>query len=308
MPQLITDPHLPSPKAGEIVPLRLPNPGLFAQRAGRLRQLALDHGLGDYLRLAADLADVQPSLLDHYPALPQPRQEFLELCRAHKIPPLAPGGWTRDPGWRDALPALAAALTAKTPAATASVLRRLAEAGPEWIEAQADRLLNGDAEGLDLAAAPFIGAALQSYWTSLAACLDPDQLSVPETPGFCPVCGSPPVMAVIRAGTNDQGLRYLHCSLCNSQWHRVRAQCSQCGSDRGLGYYHVEGRPDDPVRAEACSSCHGYLKLLDLQKAPFGEPQADDLASMALDLLMAEQGYEAIGLNYWMLGGAVVNG
>ena len=168
---------------------------------------------------------------------------------------------------------------------------------PDWLESQARLILDDDITGLDLATAPFIGAALQVHWTRLAAHLTPDQVAPPADQALCPVCGSPPVAAVIRAGVEDAGLRYLHCALCNSQWHRVRAECSQCGNDRDLGYYHLEGRQDDPVSAEACPACQGYLKICRLEKDHLAEPLADDLASLTLDLLMGEEGFARAGVN-----------
>jgi len=112
------------------------------------------------------------------------------------------------------------------------------------------------------------------------------------------------VAAVIRTGVEDAGLRYLHCALCNSQWHRVRAECSQCGNDRDLGYYYLEGRQDDPVSAEACPSCQGYLKVCRLDKDCLAEPLADDLASLTLDLLMGEEGFARAGVNLLLRQGA----
>jgi len=179
-----------------------------------------------------------------------------------------------------------------------------AMATPDWIESQARLILDDDITGLDLATAPFIGAALQVHWTRLAAHLTPDQVAPPADKALCPVCGSPPVAAVIRTGVEDAGLRYLHCALCNSQWHRVRAECSQCGNDRDLGYYYLEGRQDDPVSAEACPSCQGYLKVCRLDKDCLAEPLADDLASLTLDLLMGEEGFARAGVNLLLRQGA----
>ena len=176
-------------------------------------------------------------------------------------------------------------------------LAEAATTAQDWLDSQARLILDDDITGLDLATAPFIGAALQVHWTRLAAHLTPDQVAPPADQALCPVCGSPPVAAVIRAGVEDAGLRYLHCALCNSQWHRVRAECSQCGNDRDLGYYHLEGRQDDPVSAEACPACQGYLKICRLEKDHLAEPLADDLASLTLDLLMGEEGFARAGVN-----------
>jgi len=296
-----------NPGSGDYPPLRLPAGRLFGERARRLRQLAQGHGLGDFLAFTAQLAEAQQTLFYTYPDIPLPDLAFLQRCQEHGMAPLAPAGWTLGTAWRQALTRLVAQIrqAPTVPAATQAALTRLAGASSEdWIEAQARLILDDDLTGLDLATAPFIGAALQVHWTRLAAHLQPERVAPPADKALCPVCGSPPVAGVIRAGLEDAGLRYLHCALCNCQWHRVRAECSQCGNDRDLGYYHLEGRQDDPVSAEACPSCQGYLKICRLEKDHLADPLADDLASLSLDLLMGEEGFARAGVNYLLWQGA----
>lgn len=287
---------------GDIPELRLPDFQPFARRARRLRQLAAGHSLGDYLIFAAALADAQQEQLDGLPTLPTPDADLLARCREHAMPPLAPGGWPRDPVWRTVVIQLSDALDGIAPATARAAFARLREAGDEWLESQADRLLVGDRQGLDVACAPVIGAALQVYWTRLAAALDTAWIPRPESHGLCPVCGSPPVAGVVRVGDADHGLRYLHCALCGTEWHVVRAQCSHCDNDKGIVYYAVEDRKD-PVQAEACPECGSYLKLCRMDQDPEVEPSADDLASLALDLLTSEEGFARSGVNYLMLQG-----
>jgi FdhE protein len=192
------------------------------------------------------------------------------------------------------------ALDGIAPEPARAAFARLREAGDEWLETQADLLLAGDRQGLDVACAPVIGAALQVYWTRLAAALDPAWIERREAPGLCPVCGGSPVAGVVRSGDADHGLRYLHCILCGSQWHVVRARCSHCDNPQGIVYYTVEDCTD-PVQAEACPECRSYLKLCRMDQDSGVEPLADDLASLALDLLMSEEGFARSGVNYLML-------
>ena len=69
----------------------------------------------------------------------------------------------------------------------------------------------------------------------------------------------------------------------------VRIACSQCLANDGITYQSIEGGTT-AVRAESCSKCHTYRKILYQEKDPEVEPVADDLASLALDLLMTEEG------------------
>ena len=286
--------------AGDIPELRLPDLHPFARRARRLHQLAVGHSLGDYLLFAATLAEAQQDQFDRLPSVAMPDANLLARCREHGMPPLASTGWPRDPMWRSVVRPLADALADIAPSPARAAFARLRETGDEGLETQADLLLAGDRHGLDLACAPVIGAALQVYWTRLAAALDPAWIGRPEAPGLCPVCGSPPVAGVVRSGDVDHGLRYLHCVLCGSQWHVVRARCSHCDNPQGIVYYTVAERKD-PVQAEACPECRSYLKLCRMDRDPEVEPLADDLASLALDLLMSEEGFARSGVNYLML-------
>ncbi len=288
--------------ASDLPELRLPGFQPFAERARRLRQLAVGHSLGDYLSFAATLAEAQQDQFDRLPSVAMPDTDWLARCREHHMPPLAPAGWPRDPMWRSVVKPLADALADIAPSPARGALARLRDADEEWLETQADLLLAGDRQGLDLACAPVIGAALQVYWTRLAAALDPAWIARPESPGLCPVCGGPPVAGVVRSGDADHGLRYLHCILCGSQWHVVRARCSHCDNPQGIVYYTVAERKA-PVQAEACPECRSYLKLCRMDRDSEVEPLADDLASLALDVLMSEEGFARSGVNYLMLQG-----
>ncbi|SCU88269.1 hypothetical protein CNECB9_4820031 [Cupriavidus necator] len=43
--------------------------------------------------------------------------------------------------------------------------------------------------------------------------------------------------------------------------------------------------PEATVRAGSCGVCHGYLKVISLERDPQAEAVADDLATLALDEL-----------------------
>src|SRR5437016_3345478 len=133
-------------------------------------------------------------------------------------------------------------------------------------------------------------AALQVYWVALASRLLPDQVPGLEIPGLCPVCGTLPVASIVRAEARSEGYRFLHCALCGTEWHLVRITCSQCQSTADIAYHSIEG-DSGAIRAESCDQCHTYRKILYQEKDTNVDPVADDLASLALDLLMSEAGY-----------------
>ena len=104
------------------------------------------------------------------------------------------------------------------------------------------------------------------------------------------MCSALPVASIVRADKAYQGYRYLHCSLCATEWHLVRVKCSQCESTAGIHYHSIEGGSAG-VRAESCDSCKTYRKICYQEQDMAVEPVADDLASLALDLLMTDAGF-----------------
>jgi FdhE protein len=304
MPTTILEPGQIEAAAGAIPSLRLPTPGLFTGRARRLRALASGHSLEGFLTFAAALSEHQELAWRSLAPPPLPPTSLLAQCREAAMPPLAPPAWGPTPDWRELARSMAADLAGALPAGGGS--DRLAGATDDWLDTQAHALLSGDGANLDLAAIPFIGAALQVHWTALAARLQPGDIGPSAQQARCPVCGSPPVASVLRIGGAEGGLRYLHCGLCASEWHVVRAKCSLCDNSRGIAYLSIEGpdgKPRRGVEAETCPECHGYLKLCRMDQDPEVDPWADDLATLALDLLVDREGFERAGFNFLMLQG-----
>jgi FdhE protein len=283
----------PEGTLGEIISLRLPAPDhLFEKRAARFRALAPGHAAGDYLVALAALAEAQRLAFQQVPIDPG----------ARNLSPAVPLGvleWPRQKAWRDALAVILSEMEkAPLPEPARAALARLRASAPAELEALADALLTGREVRDDLAAAPFVGAALQVYWTALAARLPAGDVERAER--GCPVCGSPPVAGVV---LGDDRLRYLTCSLCAAEWHLTRVICATCRAVDGISYFSLKG-DTGAVKAEACQQCHTYLKLFYLEKGPSAEAFADDVATLSLDLLMSEEGYASGGVNLFLLPGA----
>jgi len=266
--------------------------------------------MGDFLRFAAALADAQQAAIERLP-------DAAGFARADpgRMPPLHPAIWPRAPGWLDTLEQLCAAVAGPPyPPAVGATVAAIRRAPPAWIEAQAEAVLATLPQGVDLAAAPFVMAALQVHWGAASSGLDAAAVNALDIPGVCPVCGSLPVASVVCANSPYQGYRYLHCALCATEWHMVRVQCSQCGaSGRSIGYHTLERAAQDEdsaggdiaaTRAETCDDCRGYRKIFYQEKDPGVEPVADDLASLGLDLLLGGEGYHRASGNplLWQAG------
>jgi len=280
---------------------------VFATRAARLRQLAVDSPVADYLLLMARLVDAQHHALRGCNA-PPASEDRIALAQAHGMPPLQAVGWPRDPLWRDILRQLVDEVAGgqDVPAEALEVcaaLRRALNEDTESLEDLAEAVLSEQHRGVDGAAAPFVMAALQVYWTDLASRFDEKQLPVASPFGVCPVCASLPVASVVRVGGQFEGYRYLCCSLCATQWHMVRVKCSHCEDVESVAYQAIEGRAP-AIKAETCDRCHTYRKIFYQDKDLHVEPVADDLASLMLDVLVGEAGYSRASGNPLLWHGA----
>lgn len=281
----------------DITPLLLPQPAtLYRQRAARLQQLAAGHVMADYLQLASRIAEAQHQLVQHQPVLLPVREDYFRQCAEHGLPPLGAMAWQRDGQWQQLLQALCQQLADAASPAVQQVLTQLQAAPAEQHEKAARALLSGDLAAVDSAQAPFIWAALSVYFSQLASQLKIAAVAEPgDARHLCPVCASAPVASIVHQG-NEAGLRYLHCSLCESEWHMVRAKCSNCEATRDIGYWSLQ-EAHEAVRGESCGDCGSYLKILSLDKDQQAEAVADDLASLALDAALEEQGFARSGLN-----------
>jgi FdhE protein len=295
-PRILAPGRMEAP-AGEIRFLFLPGRDLFAARAERFRHLAEGHSLGDYLAFLASLSEAQQVALNQYPPMSLPDPEEQAQCREHGMPLLGARSLPRYPAWRDGLTMILRRINeADLPAAARETVAGLINEGEAGLEEMADSILAGDPAGIPPQKLPFVAAALQVYWVYMASSMEEQAFSRLEEGGVCPVCGSYPVAGIVRSGGAEHGLRYLCCSLCAAQWHMVRIKCSNCESTHGIDYYTLEGS-NGAVKAESCDNCGAYLKLLYLEKDSRMEAMADDLATIALDMLMEKEGKARVGLN-----------
>lgn len=288
---LITDGSL----AGELPAIPACEPpaaDLFGQRAERLVRLSNGHALDGYLKFAAALSRAQQQVLDQC----EREGEGPADANGRNSPPLIADRLLRMPAWHRRLRAVLDAVPGDAlPGPALQTLHGLLAAPVAALEAAAGDLLNGRFERLAPGTMPFLAAGLQVHWTTLAR--QSGQLPTPEHQSCdCPLCGALPLGSVVRVGGPHQGLRYLICSLCSTQWHYTRVQCGACGSTKGINYLSVEGG-SGAVKAETCDECGAYVKIFYMDKDINLEIGADDLATLALDVLVDEAGFQRVGPN-----------
>ncbi|AKH87756.1 formate dehydrogenase accessory protein FdhE [Edwardsiella tarda] len=281
---------------GPIPPLLLPHlQHLYSRRAARLRTLAEENPLGDYLRFAAELADAQQQALFDHP-LTLDLAPVIANAASCGTPPLDIKTFARTPHWQRLLLAIIAELRPNAAAHILPVLEGLEKCAAGEREALASALLAGDYATVGSDRALFLWAALSLYWAQMASQLPGRaQADYGEQRHFCPVCGSMPVSSVVHIGGSN-GLRYLHCGLCESEWHMVRVKCSNCEESRDLSYWSLESE-QAAVKAESCGDCGSYLKILYQEKEAELDAVADDLATLLLDAKMEEAGFARSSLN-----------
>jgi FdhE protein len=272
--------------------LLLPDPATrFSRSASRLEDLSTGHPMAEWLRFMAQLARGQHAAATGLGPLSGPTQIAVKQAMEARVPPLAADGHQRDPAWRDGLAILLDACADDTmPAPARAAITDLRGREAAMMEALADRFLHGAVDSAELGPLLYVAAALQVYFTHLAANLPAASLRLLPQRGLCPCCGSTPVAGVVTASGQTPGTRYLHCSLCATAWNHVRAVCITCGQSRALALEGIEG-DSGAVKAEACNDCHTYAKMLYQTKDMKVDPFADDLATLGLDLLVAEAGW-----------------
>lgn len=292
MQRILTRGEIENLDRTRVVRLMLPEPNTFSIRAKRLRDLAPENPIQDYLLLIALLSDAQQHAFEQTWPVPKLNEQQLAQAQAHGMPPFSASSTERDPVWRDMLSAIIEQLLQQNTLPEV-VVRNLAQLNdeiatqPKNIEQQADALLKQELDKIDAARAPFIMAALQVYWSCLMVQLESQQVPAQTPFGICPCCGSQPVSSTVQLGGPKEQLRYATCSLCASQWHIVRVTCTHCEDTKNMAYHTLE-EGSQAVKAESCEHCQQYRKILYLDKDQHLDAFADDLASLPLDILMGE--------------------
>lgn len=262
-----------------------PSPDLFATRSARFAHLARQQPHAAWLEVLASLCQAQHDALGRCPAA---HHAVLPLAATAPLPAQL----------SDVLLHLVQSLERTHPEQAGPLIAPFRQAVPPPVERIARSLLTGTGMTQESVGRSLIEAALQVVWTARATSLPATALQPAAERDLCPCCGTPASTALIRIGGSIAGLRFLHCPLCNTQWNAMRARCTSCESVREVAQHRLDGRTDAPwpsAAAESCDACGSYRKLFHLDKDPAADPLADDLASVALDVLMGEAGFARSG-------------
>ncbi|MCX2561342.1 formate dehydrogenase accessory protein FdhE [Acetobacter farinalis] len=306
------------PGVPAIEPLIFPKlAALYARRSARLEALAsrlvtdaaedesssapAGEEQAGYFSFLAGLVAAQRRLLEESPLSLAQAEPVRVLLQGTKASPEVPSRQMLAEAvyWQDAFARLVAEAGVHLPPETRAGLDALVSDTSGALAEQAFLLLSGQYDRVDAGAAVFLWSALSVYWAQAIALLARETGELLHNRrsegGACPCCGAPPSGALVLTGDRE-GLRYLQCSLCETRWHKVRATCSVCDATDHIDYWSFEST-DAPIQGETCGDCHSYVKLFRLDRDPELEVSADDLASVALDSALEDQGFIRATLN-----------
>jgi FdhE protein len=129
---------------------------------------------------------------------------------------------------------------------------------------------------------------------SLSLCAD--QLSSylnkeePWLKGYCPICGSPPVLSILMVG----GTRSLICSFCWHPWSVQRVFCPYCENRDSKTQHYFFNEGEKELRVDLCDGCKKYLKTLDSRETErMIYPPLEQISSLHLDYKAKEMGYQS---------------
>jgi FdhE protein len=283
-----------------------PQADIFSQRAQRLHELAAENSSDwqPYLQFLAAICTAQQTLLERYA-----EAEWVLSVANTAETLLTPALLSANHSLTDLLFAdLHTLLQQQLSPTAAQVWKELLQLSNEERCQLCQQALNQQLGVAQQDYQIWVNAVVQIIYTHAALNLAATAVKPLPELGFCPCCGTDAVGAVIIGHGELEGLRYLCCGVCNSRWHSVRARCSFCDNSRDLGVHRIEQAKEGVLsgaEAECCPSCHAYRKRYRLAKQQYADPIADDLASLSLDILLNEEGWQRGGANPFLLMGKV---
>lgn len=273
--------------------IRLPKPqSLYKNRIARFKELSISHPMEDLLRFCLKVTEIQAQLIE-----PPFKANTLNAQNLKPILPLYADHYPLSHHWQSYLTLIIKELSTY-PARIKDTCQQLSQMDLLEKQSLAVSLLHHQFTGINSRMAVLVWAALSCYYIQLAtqlpliAICDND-----KDRQFCPVCGNYPLAGILPH--SGRALRYLHCSLCETQWHTVRLKCTNCSDLSQLSFYSLD-QELAAIKAECCSQCSGYIKLFYSEFDPKLDVIADDLASLLLDEEMEKLGFSRTTLNPYL--------
>ncbi|SKA50361.1 formate dehydrogenase accessory protein FdhE [Photobacterium toruni] len=263
---------------------------IFHARAARLRQLAQDSFMADYLLLAGQIVQQQLHLVETFNSTVQQQLQTKTMAWPIKL----------DNTWHAILdPMLTQLTSALRPIVSDDIVKvidSISQIDQQTLQHYFHALQQNQPERVPADIAIILWGCINTLMSLIVTNTQLEwQPEANAKQSHCPLCGGAPAASLIQGS----GHRYLHCSQCEAQWHRLRAECTQCGDSENIQLQSES--LEDSVRAETCSHCQSYLKMLVLEKNPQLDPIADDLATIVLDQKLSQMEFYRSGFNPFLL-------
>jgi len=132
--------------------------------------------------------------------------------------------------------------------------------------------------------------------TARAKALAKEVASIPWNKGYCPICGSFPLLAFLRVN----GQRWLHCAGCHHEWAYPRPQCPWCEHETPAEtvYLYLEDEKESSVYL--CEKCRKYL--ITVNRAESLREMDPDLTAISLahlDVILQGKGFSPMAEREW---------
>ncbi len=114
--------------------------------------------------------------------------------------------------------------------------------------------------------------------------------------GYCPICGSLPLLSLLK---EDVGKRHLLCSYCGYLWRADRLFCPFCNNKDHETLHYLFSEEEEAYRVDLCDKCHQYIKTVDYRNLAESDPVLEDLSTLHLDVLASQKGYKRPVPNPW---------
>ncbi len=203
-----------------------------------------------------------------------------------------------------------AADAARIAASGRGLLDVMSAYGPETLQSEARRLLDGPDATRERALLDYLSdrsdrqffpkALLQPYGQWAADTINkPIAGELDRSEHRCPRCGGAPQLAILNGGASslEGSGRLLLCATCLSTWAFRRVMCPSCGAEDERQLQYFQSPTLRHVRIDACDACGRYLKTIDLGQLGFAVPLVDEVAAATLDIWASARGYQKLELN-----------
>ncbi|MBQ3059780.1 MAG: formate dehydrogenase accessory protein FdhE [Desulfovibrio sp.] len=128
--------------------------------------------------------------------------------------------------------------------------------------------------------------------------------------GYCPFCGSFPILAWLDRPVQDEknaylagggGKKRLYCGMCGTSWHFRRGACPSCEAE-GDGAMEIlrESGAQWGERLEWCTKCKTYCPMVDLRESiAIPDLDATALGMLHLDMVAHQKGLAPLRASFW---------